>query len=137
MRTRSEWVRIAQRAFNAFVRARDEGLPCISCGVLNPPERYGGAWDCGHFRSVGAAPELRFEELNAHRQCKSCNAGSSKYARKDRTVSAEYRERLVGRIGQEAVDWLEGPHEAKHYTSEQLEAIAKTYRAKTRELKRG
>ncbi|MFT0955766.1 recombination protein NinG, partial [Klebsiella pneumoniae] len=66
----------AQKAFNAYIRARDVGLPCISCGETNPPDLHGGQWDCGHFKTVGAYPELRFEERNAHKQCKSCNAGA-------------------------------------------------------------
>lgn len=126
----------AQSAFNAFIRERDRDRPCISCGVVNPPERFGGAWDCGHYRSVGAAPELRFEELNAHKQCKACNGGSGRFARKGETVRMQYRERLIERIGREAVHWLEGQHPPKHYTVEELEAIAKKYRAKARELRR-
>ncbi|WP_318156099.1 recombination protein NinG [Citrobacter freundii] len=39
-------------------------------------------------------------------------------------------------FGPELVEWLEGPHEAKHYTREELEDIAATYRRKTRELKK-
>lgn len=126
----------AQSAFNAFIRERDRDRPCISCGVVNPPERFGGAWDCGHYRSVGAAPELRFDELNAHKQCKACNGGSGRFARKGETVRMQYRERLIERIGREAVHWLEGQHPPKHYTVEELEAIAKKYRAKARELRR-
>lgn len=136
LRTRRDWTKIAQAAFNAFIRERDRDRPCISCGVVNPPERYGGVWDCGHYRSVGAAPELRFEELNAHKQCKACNGGSGRFARKGETVRMQYRERLIERIGREAVHWLEGQHPPKHYTVEELEAIAKKYRAKARELRR-
>lgn len=136
IRTLSEWKAIAQAAFNGFIRVRDEGKPCISCGVLNPPERYGGVWDAGHYRSRGAAPELRFEELNVHRQCKSCNTAEKHNSGKAETVRAKYREGLIQRIGLEAVEWLEGPHEAKHYTADELEELAKTYRAKTRELRK-
>ena len=46
-----------------------------------------------------------------------------------------YRIALVKRIGAEAVDWLEGPHEPKKYTVEELKAMTADYRAKTRELK--
>jgi hypothetical protein len=46
-----------------------------------------------------------------------------------------YRIELVKRIGAEAVEWLEGPHEAKKYTVEELKAMTAEYRAKTRELK--
>ncbi len=80
----------AQKAFNAYIRARDAALPCISCGETNPPDLHGGQWDCGHFKTVGAYPELRFEERNAHKQCKSCNAGAGKYTAKELTVAQQY-----------------------------------------------
>jgi hypothetical protein len=137
LKTRGDWTGEAQRAFNQFVRLRDKDRECISCGVMNPPERFGGAWDCGHYRSVGAAPELRFEELNAHKQCKACNAGASKYARKGVTVTAEYRERLIQRIGLWPVGWLEGPHEPKKYTIDDLRAIRDKYRKLVRGMKNG
>jgi hypothetical protein len=46
-----------------------------------------------------------------------------------------YRIELVKRIGADKVDWLEGPHEAKRYTIEDLKAMKASYRAMTRELK--
>jgi hypothetical protein len=42
----------------------------------------------------------------------------------------------VKRIGADKVDWLEGPHEPKRYTIEELKTIKAEYRAKTKELKR-
>ena len=99
----------AQQAFNAFIRARDADLPCISCGETNPPDLHGGQWDCGHFKTVGANPELRFEERNAHKQCKSCNAGAGKYTAKEATVAQQYEAGPVARYGQDYVDWLNGP----------------------------
>ena len=47
-----------------------------------------------------------------------------------------YRMELIKRIGQEKVDWLEGPHEPKRYTIDDLKAIKAHYRALARELKR-
>lgn len=126
LKTRSDWMKEAQQAFNAYIRARDEGKPCISCGTLNPTPSRGGAWDCGHYRSVGACPELRFEELNSHRQCKQCNSYMSGKV-------VEYRIRLIERIGQESVDWLEGPHEPRKYTIEDLREIRDYYRRKVKE----
>jgi len=32
MKSRSDWIKTAQKAFNAFVRERDKNLPCICCG---------------------------------------------------------------------------------------------------------
>ncbi|MDP1465430.1 recombination protein NinG, partial [Klebsiella pneumoniae] len=51
-------------------------------------------------------------------------------------VHARYRETLIEWYGLPLVEWLEGPHEAKHYSKEDLENIATKYRRKTRELKK-
>lgn len=125
----------AQQAFNAFIRARDSHLPCISCGETNPPDLHGGQWDCGHFKTVGAHPELRFEERNAHKQCKSCNGGAGKYTAKEATVAQHYEEGLIARYGQAYVDWLNGPHEMTNYRREDYIRIRDEYRAKLKELK--
>lgn len=126
----------AQQAFNAFIRERDKDLPCISCGESNPPDLHGGQWDCGHFLSVGAHPELRFEEKNAYKQCKSCNGGAGKFSHKNKTVSQQYEENLIEKFGQELVDWLNGPHEMTHYRREDYIKIRDEYREKTRSLKK-
>jgi len=128
--------REAQKAFNAFIRKRDELEPCISCGgtQLDVPYLRGGYWDCGHFKTVGGFPELRFEELNAHKQCKSCNGGSGRFARKDRTVSDEYKKRLAEKIGQESYAWLNGPHDAKNYTCADFKEIELKYKKKLKQL---
>lgn len=131
LKSRADHLREAQAAVNEFIRLRDGHLPCISCDSL--PNDYdlmtGSRWDAGHYRSVGACPELRFEPLNIHRQCVRCNRNLSGNA-------VEYRIRLVLRIGAEKVDWLEGPHPARKYTIEEIKAIKADYRAKSRELKR-
>ena len=70
---RQKWLKEAQVAFNAYIRARDKGKPCISCGVHEQERFTGGHFDCGHYRSTGAAPHLRFNTDNAAGQCKRCN----------------------------------------------------------------
>ena len=131
LKSRSDHLREAQAAVNEFIRLRDGHLPCISCD--SQPNDHdlmtGSRWDAGHYRSVGACPELRFEPLNIHRQCVRCNRNLSGNA-------VEYRIRLVLRIGADKVDWLEGPHPARKYTVDEIKAIKADYRAKTRELKR-
>ena len=130
----------AQKAFNTYIRKRDERLPCVSCYrpiheiEQNDSWKPGGCWDCGHYITVGAAPELRFEPKNAHRQCKSCNGGSGKYTRKNSSVAKEYRIKLIERIGLIDVEWLEGPHDAKKYTVEQLKEIELFYKEKLKKL---
>jgi hypothetical protein len=132
LKSRAEHLREAQAAVNEYVRLRDAHLPCISCDSM-PNDKdlmTGSRWDAGHYRSVGACPELRFEPLNIHRQCVKCNRNLSGNA-------VEYRIRLVLRIGAETVAWLEGPHEPRKYTVEEIKTIKAEYRAKTRELKKG
>ena len=119
---RSYWMKKAQAAFNAYIRARDADKPCISSG-----RPLTGKYDAGHYRSVGAHPELRFCELNCHGQSVADNQHRSGNL-------LEYRINLIKRIGQDAVDWLEGPHEPKKYTVDDLKAIEKEYKEKLRTL---
>lgn len=53
------------QVFSEFIRQRDEGKPCISCGKMAPLQ-------CGHFvrRQHKAG---RWDEHNAHGQCVYCN----------------------------------------------------------------
>ena len=131
LKSRADHLREAQAAVNEFVRLRDAHLPCISCDSLPNDHDLitGSRWDAGHYRSVGACPELRFEPLNIHRQCVKCNRNLSGNA-------VEYRIRLVLRIGADKVAWLEGLHPACKYTVEEIKAIKAEYREKSRELKR-
>lgn len=130
LKTRGDHVRDAQSAFNGFIRERDRGQPCISCGTFRPGgDPRGGQWDAGHYRSRGACPELRFTEENVARQCKKCNSFQSG------NVQA-FRLGLIERIGEDRVKWLEGPHEPLHLTIDDLKEIKRTYRRKTRELKK-
>ena len=128
MRTKPQLTQLAQKAFNSFVRARDAGKPCISCGTPLPAVQVGGAFDCGHYRSVGSAPHMRFVEDNAHGQCKHCNrhlAGNH----------VAYRAGLIERIGQRSVDLIESDNTLRKYTREGLEELARHYNAEARRLK--
>lgn len=124
LKNRADHLKDTQVAFNAWIRARDADLPCISCG-----RHHEGQYHAGHYRTVGANPELRYEPLNAWKQCAPCNNHLSGNL-------INYRISLLQRIGEEKVTWLEGPHEAKKYTVEELKAMTADYRAKTKELKR-
>jgi hypothetical protein len=138
IKTRRDWVKEAQQAFNQFIRERDYHLPCICCGQWGSDETWktGGQFDAGHFLGVGSHPELRFNEDNCHKQLKSCNAGAGKYARKNHTVTMEYRERLIQKIGLSRVEALEGPHQMPRLTADDLKAIRDHYRAEARRLRK-
>jgi len=145
LKTRSDHLKDAEKAVRDYRRTYELsiGSGCISCGesqesiLAAQGWKTGGAFDAGHFLGKGARPELRLMPNNIWLQCKSCNAGSSKYARKGQTVSQAFREGLIARIGLEAVEALEADHTPRKETVEQLKAITAEYRTKTRELIKG
>lgn len=124
LKTRRDWMKEAQTAVNAYVRERDKELPCISCGRFHE-----GQWHAGHYLSRGAHPELALEQRNIHRQCAPCNTHLS-------GNQVKFRLGLIARHGVELVDWLEGPHEPKRYTIDELKAIRDEYRTRLRELQK-
>ena len=128
LKTRSQWMKEAQIAFNAYIRERDKNRPCICCGRPLADSGVGGGFDCGHYRSVGSAPHLRFNEDNAHGQTKQCNRWGAGRA-------VDYRIGLIRRIGLEAVEVLESDQTPRHYSIEDLKEIIQTYRAKLKDLK--
>jgi hypothetical protein len=132
---------VQANAFNPWIRYRDRLENCISCD-RTPEEiekvqghKAGGAWDCGHFQPTGSHPELRWCEVNAHRQHSRCNRGAAKSARNDRSVAAQYETNLRARIGGDIVDWLQGPHPALHMLNDELEALEKHYKKAAKEAK--
>lgn len=129
IKTRSDWMKEAQVAFNAFVRERDKSKPCICCDMPLTLDAIGGGYDCGHYRSTGSAPHLRFDERNAHAQRKVCNRYGAGRA-------VDYRIGLIKRIGIDAVEALEADQAQRKYTIEDLKQIRDTYRAKLRELRK-
>lgn len=123
IKPKSEYLKDAQRFFNQYIRARDEALPCISCG-----RHHQGQYHAGHYRTVGSAPHLRFSELNVHKQCAPCNNHLSGNI-------INYRQRLIEKIGMAAVLGLEGENIPKHYSIDDIKAIKVKYKQITKELK--
>lgn len=126
---RSVMTRRAQSAFNAYIRKRDEKEPCISCG-RSPNDNNlttGSRWDAGHYRSRGANPELKFVEINCWKQCVYCNRSLSGNV-------SNFRIGLTKKLTVDELEWLEGPHEPKKYTIEELKEIEQEYKRKLKEL---
>lgn len=122
IKTKADWMKEAQKAFNKFIRARDAGLPCISCG-----RHHKGQMHAGHYRTIKAAPELRFDEFNVNGQCAPCNNHLSGNI-------VEYRRGLIAKYGQDEVERIEGPHEARRYTVDDLLELKNIYAKKASEL---
>lgn len=122
IKSRSDWNKEAQQAFNAWVRYRDKDEPCISC-----QRHHTGQYHAGHLRTTKACPELKFHPLNVNKQCSVCNNHLSGNI-------LEYRINLIKKIGIELVEWIEGPHPPAKYTIEDLKVIKSEYKQKLKNL---
>ncbi|MEQ2017037.1 recombination protein NinG [Photorhabdus bodei] len=112
----------AQQAFNAFIRERDKDLPCISCGRF-----HDGQYHTGHYLTIKAHPELRFDEDNAHKQCSACNNYLSGNI-------VNYKPSLIEKIGQERFDRLMSHHALQKLKRDDYEQIRDYYKEKLRRL---
>ena len=124
-KTLSKLKQDAQIVFNMYVRLRDQGKPCISCGSFTGTQ-------AGHYFSVGAYGGLRFNEDNCHLQCPACNMFKHGNL-------IEYGLNLRDRIGQERYDRLiEDSRLYKmngyKFTRTELIELKKTYQQKIKNL---
>jgi len=107
----------AQQVFNKYIRTRDHGMNCISCGSDK-------ANQAGHWISVKQSSALRFNEWNVNLQCAGCNL----YLHGNQVM---YRVGLVKKIGEKAVAELESMYinnRIKKWTREELEEIINKYK---------
>jgi len=123
LKTLSEHLREAQQAFNAYIRERDKDLPCISCG-----NHHNGQYHAGHYLSVSARPNLRFDEANVHKQCQPCNTHLSGNL-------INYRIKLIEKVGIAEVERLESDQEPKRYRIDDAKRIKSEYKQKLKELR--
>ncbi len=131
LKTRRDWINDAQREFNRYIRLRDKaaGHSCIGCGEPLEWAGVGGKTDAGHWRSVGSAPQLRFNPDNCHAQRVVCNRYGAGRA-------VDYRIGLIQRIGEDRVLALEQNQEVAKWTIEELKQIRDTYRQKAKALEK-
>ncbi len=107
--TIAQLVKKAQQDFNRYIRYRDMGddefFKCFSCGQF----KHRSQANASHYMSAGNHQVLRFNELNVWNACVQCN----KFLHGN---LIEYRQRLVEKIGEEQVKWLEtiGKTVSKH-----------------------
>ena len=128
---------LTQTVFNKMIRMLDEGENCISCGR----SKCGTYWDAGHFKSVGAKCELRFDPRNCYLQGSACNRANRRPDKNNNkgleTIAQEYELRLRAKVGDELVDWLQGPHPMPHFTEEELKKLRAVFSAECRRLEKG
>ena len=120
--TLSDYLKIAQQVFNKFIRDRDEGLNCISCGL--PPKKK----NAGHYFSQGGHSSVRFDEDNVHLQCEHCNTFLSGNL-------LNYQIGIEKRIGGERLLALHAKaHEIKKWTKEELKELILIYKKKIKNV---
>lgn len=115
-----------QIIFNEFIRLRDKGKPCISCGKFHKLQ-------AGHFFAVSGYDGLRYDEDNVHGECAHCNGF-------DQSHLISYADNLKYRIGM--TRYLRLKKRAKDYKKNgnkfmkyELEEKIKEYRKKIKTLK--
>lgn len=130
-RTKNATIISLDRVFSEYIRKRDSqqfkgvAFKCISCGQIKP---YGDA-DCGHFFSR-THMATRFDEDNAHAECKHCNRFSSDHL-------YYYQINLIKKIGQGGLDALEIRHrEIKKWSTLELKELKKYYQQKINEIEK-
>ena len=118
LKSRSDWLKDTQVVFNKYIRLRDQDDGCISCG-----SKSAYAYHAGHYRSIGSAGHLRFNELNCHRQCSACNTHLSGNL-------IQYRLGLIGKIGIHAVETLESDNDTVKWSVEEIKLLKAQFSAK-------
>lgn len=118
----SHWVQLTQSVVNKYIRLRDKGMPCISCGKISPSQFH-----AGHYRSAGAHGNLRFDERNINAQCAKCNTHLSGNL-------TNYRIGLIEKIGEDQVLDLERDNKTVKWTRAELDEIRKKYKNKIKDL---
>lgn len=122
--TIQDYVKLAQTVFNKYIRLRDAGNVCISCGKKPLKE------NAGHFYNANNHWSVRFDERNVHLQCEHCNtylSGNLIY----------YRENLLTKIGIEEFENLSAEAmKTRKFTIEELKEIIATYKKKIKELEK-
>lgn len=125
VKPRSAWLTSAQTACNQYIRERDKEYGCISCD--KGPD-WGGQWHSGHYRPAGNNPAIRYHPFNVHKQCSVCNNHKSGNL-------VDYRENLVGKIGIDAVEWLETQNQPYKWETEDLKEIKAYFKEQLKLLK--
>lgn len=116
-----DWLKLAQMTFNKWIRHRDKGMSCISCG--NEPKKA----NAGHYFSQGGHSNVRFNEDNVHLQCEHCNSYLSGNL-------LNYQIGIEKRIGGERLIALhEQAHTTKKWTIQELNEIIETYKKKLKD----
>lgn len=110
-----------------YIRQRDKGLPCISCGTL-----WHLDFQAGHFFKAELYSSLKYNEFNINGQCPQCNL------RKEGNLN-QYELNLPNRIGSKNFEALKEMARNDKKTNfkwdrEELKQIRANFKAKLKAL---
>lgn len=139
-RNSSSWQhKQTQKAFNKmrvlqellWFKSKSKEPECISCGKTSMD------WCCGHFKTVGAHGELRYDTANTYLQCnRYCNLGLSGNINGNKTTRG-YLQGLVDRFGEsrakQIIEYCESQPDKK-WQCDELEEMRKGFNAEIRRL---
>ena len=122
-------VRKLDKEFSLFIRLRDsrpfgyKAFRCISCGQIKPFDQM----DCGHF--IGRTHmSVRFDELDCHGECRSCNRFSSDHI-------IYYQKNLERKIGKDKLELLIARgNQTKKWTAWELEILINHYKEENKRM---
>ena len=112
-----------------YIRLRDEGKPCVSCG-----QPWNSNHQAGHWKKASDYSNLKYNEFNIFNQCQGCNL------MKDGNVQ-KYGDRITLRISKEQkqeIEQLAADYKKDGFKWDRLELIKirEYYNSKIKELKR-
>ena len=128
-KSRKTLVHILDRVFALYIRERDSDwrghFICITCHRTLPKEQL----DCGHYVSR-AYYSLRWEEKNAHGQCRSCN-------RFKQGAMDEYALSLQEKYGDSILkEFRDKKNINKVHTNSEIEELIEDYKIRVKDLER-
>lgn len=120
-------LKVTKIVVHAFVRLRDKGKPCISCG-----EPWREDFQAGHYHKAELYETLKFHLDNIHGQCVGCNI-------REAGNLEQYNINLPLRIGQERFNKLQelaqiDKHQSKVWNPENLKKIRETIKSLKQQL---
>jgi hypothetical protein len=120
--TKSDYIKMAQQVFNKWIRQRDEGKPCLSCG-----KKINGVVHASHYFNANNHYNVRFDENNVFSCCYKCNVQLSGNL-------IEYGVNLEKLIGVDEFTILrEKAYETRKFTRDELKEIIIIYKNKLKE----
>jgi hypothetical protein len=125
LETVQDLMKKCQSVFNHWVRLRDAGKPCISCGG-----KLGEKYDASHYFSSGGHKSVTFNPDNVHASCVYCN----RYLHGNLLNYQIGIEKKIG--GERLFELHQKAHESRKYTREELRDLIAFYKDLIKKLQK-